>query len=336
MIPRRPALAPVLGAVLVAASALPAFADAPAAATAEQKAAAQALFDDARKLTRGGQFTEACPKFSESERLDPTMGTKFYLADCLEHIGRLASAWTYYVEVTDAARAAGLKDRARFARSRADALEPKLARLAVVISAQAPRASGIEVKRDGLTLGEAMWGTSIPVDPGVHVISASAPGKVPWETRVELKDPGQVITVKVPPLVAAPELPPPPPPREKPASPPPGPPPGSSGQRIAGVVVGAAGLVGIGVGAVFGVRALDKRNDSNANGHCDAHSFCDDVGLGLRREAITAATISTVGFIAGGVALAGGGILLLTAPSSGSAAPRVSMGPGTLIVTGRW
>jgi hypothetical protein len=319
--PRRPALASVLGAVLVAASALPAFADAPIATTAEKKAAAQALFDEARKLTSGGQFAEACPKFSESERLEPTMGTKFYLADCLEHIGRLASAWTYYVEVTDAARAAGLQDRERFARSRADALRPKLARLAVVISAQAPRERGIEVKRDGLTLGEAMWGTAVPVDPGVHVISASAPGKVPWETRVELKDPGQLITVEVPPLVAAPALPPP---------------AGFSGQRIAGVMVGAVGLVGIGVGAVFGVRAIDKRDESNANGHCDARSFCDDAGLALRGEAIASATIATVGFIASGVALAGCGLLLLTAPSSGPTAARVSVGPGTLIVTGRW
>jgi hypothetical protein len=344
--PRHPALAPLLGAVLVASSALPALADVPATGSAEKKAAAQALFDEARKLTSAGKFAEACPKFSESERLDPTMGTKFYLADCLEHIGRLASAWTYYVEVTDAARAAGLKERARFARSRAEALEPKLAKLVVVVSAQAPRESGLEVKRDGLMLGEAMWGTSIPVDLGVHVVSASAPGKVPWETRVELKGPGQEITVEVPPLAAvpAPPLPPPPlPPPPPPPSPPPSPakpaplpPAGPSGQRIAGFVVGAAGIAGIGVGAFFGVRAMNKRNDSNANGHCDAQSFCDDAGLALRREAITSATIATVGFIAGGVALAGGGLLLLTAPSSGRTAARVSIGPRTLFVTGRW
>jgi hypothetical protein len=51
---------------------------------------AQALFDEARQLTAAGRYVEACPKFAESQRIDPSMGTRFYLADCLEHIGKLA------------------------------------------------------------------------------------------------------------------------------------------------------------------------------------------------------------------------------------------------------
>lgn len=333
MRPGRPALASLLGAVLVAACALPAWAE---PTSPEKKAAAQALFDEARKLTQKGKFDEACPKFSESEQLEPTMGTKFYLADCLEHIGRIASAWTYYVEVSDAARALGLKERASFAMSRVAALEPRLSRLTVVISPQARGAQRLSVKRDGFALGEAQWGTAVPVDPGEHVISASAPGRVPWETRVELKEPGQRITVEVPALAELPAPPPLLPPPEKTPPPPPPPPPSPSGQRIAGFTVGALGLAGIGVGSFFGVRALGLQDESNANGRCDAQNTCDAAGLKLRRDAITAATLSTVGFIAGGVALVGGSALLISASSSGPSVAQVAVGPGTLVVSGRW
>jgi hypothetical protein len=91
-----------------------------------------------------------------------------------------------------------------------------------------------------------------------------------------------------------------------------------SGQRVAGLGVGAAGVIGIGIGAFFGLRAMSKQDESNKNGHCDAADTCDPEGLALRSEAITAATVSTIGFIAGGVALAGGVTLFLTAPSGDS------------------
>jgi hypothetical protein len=342
----RRALTPLVGLLLLAASALPVHAQ---PNDSEKKAAAQALFDEARKLTSDDKFAEACPKFTESVRLDPTMGTKFYLADCLEHIGRLASAWAYYVEVADGARAAGLKDRETFARERVAAILPKLGRLTVVVSESTRGVAGLSVKRDGFAVSDALWGTALPVDPGAHVISATATGKAPWETRVEVKEPGQTLTVEVPALTdaATPE----PVPTSTVTEPPPPPPPpsGSSGQRIAGFAVGAVGLVGLGVGVAFGVSAIGKKSDSNAAGHCDSRNLCDDIGLALRKEGINAATLSTVGFIVGGAALVGGVVLLITAPrspSQGATAahrvkgtafePSLRIGPAGVAATVRW
>lgn len=37
----------------------------------EKKAAAESLFDEARKLSKAGKHAEACPMFAESQRLDP-------------------------------------------------------------------------------------------------------------------------------------------------------------------------------------------------------------------------------------------------------------------------
>jgi hypothetical protein len=294
---------------------------------AEKKTAAQALFDEARKLTDSGDFASACPKFAESRRLDPTMGTTFYLADCLEHVGKLASAWSYYLEVADSARASGQQERASYARGRAEGLKPRLPSLVVSVSPDARVLAGLEVKRNGISLGEAQWGTAIPVDLGEHVVSAAATGKERWETRVVVSEEAKTVTVDVPLLKeveAAPLVPTQAPvePALPVTRPPPAPlPPRGSAQRIEGIAVGAAGVVGLGLGAIFGLQAISKQSESD-EGHCDAAGYCDDIGLGLRQDAISAATISTVGFIAGGLAVVGGAALYLTAaPSSGEPAP---------------
>src|SRR5258706_2634131 len=69
-----------------------------AEATLADKAAAQTLFDDGRKLMAAGKFGEACPKLAESQTLDPGVGTPVNLADCYEPGGQTASAWTAFLE----------------------------------------------------------------------------------------------------------------------------------------------------------------------------------------------------------------------------------------------
>src|SRR6185503_5066326 len=79
---------------------------APASAepSAADKAVADALFTEGKKLLAAGRAAEACPKFVESQRLDPGLGTMLNLADCLEQIGQTASAWGLFNELEDAAR----------------------------------------------------------------------------------------------------------------------------------------------------------------------------------------------------------------------------------------
>lgn len=305
---------------------------APAAAqqpnVAANKAAAEALFDEARALAKDGRWAEACPKYDESLRLDPSNGTRFYLAECFERIGKLASAWGYYLEVADAARAAGQKDREKFASDRADALKPRLPRLAIKVPAGAQAIAGLTVQRDGVTVGAAQWGVGIPIDPGKHRIAASAPSRQPWSQDLEVAQEGQLVEVAVPMLSAPPPPPPPPPPRVvKPPPPPPPPPRGPSRQRVAGLAVGGAGLAGLVTSFALGGAAMAKKGASNGPGLCDeATNVCSASGLSLRSQGLGLATGSTVAFVVG-LAATGTGVALLVLDKPAKAAPTVSLSP---------
>src|SRR5882672_3885016 len=175
---------------------------APALAQQRDPAAAQALFDEARTLMKSKRFEEACPKLAESQRLDPGIGTQFRLADCYEQQGKLASAWAGFLDVASVAAAAGQADREKAARGRATHLESRLPKLTIVVPA-ANRAPGLEIKRDGLAIGEAQWGSAVPMDPGDHQIVVGAPGKREFTGQVSLRE-GAPTTFNVPPLEPAP------------------------------------------------------------------------------------------------------------------------------------
>src|SRR5258708_7517825 len=114
------------------------------------------------------------------------------LADCYEKNGQTASAWAEFREASSAARAAGSKDREELARQRATALEPKLSRLTIVAAKQSA-----QITRDGTPVDSAAFGTAMPVDPGKHVVEATARGKQKWSKAIEVAATAHV-SVEVP------------------------------------------------------------------------------------------------------------------------------------------
>ena len=107
--------------------------------------------------------------------------------------------------------------------------------------------------------------------------------------------------------------------------------PPSNGSRTAGFVVGGFGVVGIGVGAAFGLKTLSTKSDSDA--HCHG-TLCDPIGLDMRDNAKTYATISDVAFGAGVAAIAVGTYLVLSNRSTSEKAG-ATLAIGSSMAAGR-
>ncbi|HTQ47784.1 MAG TPA: PEGA domain-containing protein [Polyangiaceae bacterium] len=299
----------IVAGVLVGMSPVPARAD------TRDAAAAQALFEAGRQAETRGDWATACPKFAESERLDPAPGTLLNLADCEEHLGHLASAWDAWHEAI-ASLPPG-DDRAGPAKKRAAALDARIPRLTVRLAADAP--PGASVHRDALELGAASLGVPLPVDPGAHVVRVEAPGHEPASTPVTLAEgESRVLEVSAgaanapappPPAQPAPPAPAPPPPAaEAPAAP-----PAHPVLRTTGFVLGIAGLASLAAGGVTGGLAFAQK--STVQAHCPAPRGCDQTGLDAAQNGHTYATVSDVTFVAGGVLLAAGAALVLLNPA---------------------
>ncbi|HKQ67783.1 MAG TPA: hypothetical protein VJT73_00515 [Polyangiaceae bacterium] len=303
--------------------------EANAQASSADRALAETLFTDAKKLVQAKKYSEACPKFAESQRLDPAPGTVLNLGLCHESEGKLASAWVELKQAQALARTDGRADRAKLCAEHIAAIEPKLARLTIAIVPEAEM--GLEIKLDGSLVGKAGWGTASPVDPGSHLVQASAPGKRSWESRVEVSPGASKQTVSVPkladePAVKATSDAAPPTTTARAATAPltdPSEAPSYGGlpsQRVAALAAGGVGVVALGVGGAFAVMAKSTYNKAD----CDADNFCRPQGIDDRASAKRKANVATVAVSAGVVALAAGAVLWLTSGAKSADAAKRS------------
>jgi len=289
-----------------------ALAAAPHARAQNDKAAAEALFDDAKKLMEAKRYPEACKKFADSQKLDPGVGTLLNLGRCYKENGQTASAWSTYREAASQARAEQQSDREDLARDEAAQLEPRLTKLVIEVSPPTAALQGLEIKRDGASVPQGLWGVPAPVDPGVRTIDVTAPGKKPIHLEARTEGFGAVSKIVIPPLEDGPPAPVAPvagaagaPPADQ-GQPAPAANPGKT-QRIVGYVVGGTGIVAIGVGTWFVLyaRAQDQVGD-NADEQSRQDRYHGD-----------AKTSRTVGFVtigSGAALLVGGIVLVATAP----------------------
>jgi hypothetical protein len=102
------------------------------------------------------------------------------------------------------------------------------------------------------------------------------------------------------------------------------------------LIASGLGLLGLGVGAAYGLRALELRDDARL--HCDG-DLCSAAGVALREDAIRAGDLATAASLGGAVVLAGGLLLVATAPRARShaawrASPQVGIGGAGLVLGG--
>ena len=304
----------------------------PGTATAQtpssQKATAQALFDEGVRLLRAGSYQEACAKLETSHHVDPAVGTLLYLGECFERVGRTASAWASFRDASALAQATNQTERKKVADERANRLQGDLAWLRIEVTPETRAIPDLQIRRASEPVPIDLSGNDTPVDPGEILVEASAPGHASFSAKVTLVPRGHAV-ITIPwlrelPATAAPPAPPPAPvtaaPQTavEPARPEqsPTPPPATRRSTLPWILDGV-GIVGLGIGAAFGVVAINKASDARdacpdtgaVKGLCTTQ-----VGSDAQESAKTAAVISNVAFAVGGAALATGIVLHFVLP----------------------
>jgi hypothetical protein len=202
----------------------------------------------------------------------------------------------------------------------------------------------VKVSMDDEVLAERLEGTALSVDPGEHTfVFETAGGLALTKTfiiSVSQKDRRETITFG-PPVSSDGAGVPSTEDRsglasggaETPST------EGGSGlgtQKILALVAEGIGVVGLGMGSAFGLVALSRKSD--AEKVCP--NLCVDAsGVNKWNDAKSAADVSTVAFLAGGLALAGGAVLWFTARTAspvGAPTAAVGIGLASLQVKGAW
>lgn len=154
----------------------------------------------------------------------------------------------------------------------------------------------VKLSIDGVPRSSSLDGTAIDLDPGPHKFTFELASRPVSETIVLVaigeKNKRVAVTLGSSRVAAAP------------------PHTAMSSQRIAGIALGAASVLSLGVGVAFGVDALIQQHDAGCPGNvCGAGA-----NPSALRSAHTDGNVSTVTLIAGGVLAAAGVTTWLLAP----------------------
>ena len=301
----------------------------PHALAQSDPAAARAHLKEGYELKQRGRYVEALPHLQESYRLDPQVKTLLNLADCEEKLGHFADALTHWVSLRDKAGQEHNDAIKQEAEKRLGALETRMPKIVIKLAVDAPPDS--IVLRDGVVLGAVSLNTPLPVDPGKHVIAVRAKGHNERQHDVNVAE-GETKQVEVTAgdveggsssAVAFAPTPEQPEARS-----------GGSPLKTIGIVTTIVGAAGVAAGAVFGVRAIALQSDANCPNNVCVIGQSDPNAL---RDAASSGDISTIFFIAGGVAAAAGITMWLLAPKRASASSAaLFIGPSSFGLRGRF
>jgi hypothetical protein len=273
---------------------------------AEPSSPAEKLDADGRALMEERRYAEACPKLAESDRLKPGTGVMLRLALCYERLGKTASALAAYRIAAARAQVAGDDTLRRLATKRAGEIEPRVPSVEVRLPRDVDR-DAIDVQCDGVAIDRAALAGPIRLDPGSHALQVAARGYRTFRKSFVLVDGASATTIDV-------DLPPS---DDRKDEPPPSPTPSSSSQHTLAYVAGGVGVVGVGVGSVFGLVAMSNWN--RARGECTSGTAgCSADALSLESTVRSQALVSTIAFGVGAAGLVGAAILFWSAPRNAS------------------
>ena len=252
-------------------------------AVADDHSTAEQLFEQGRAQLAAHNDDEACDSFRKSFDVDPhSVGTLLNLGLCNERQGKLVSAAQHYREVVERATDQKLVEAKTAAAARLAVLGPLLPRVTFVATDP--------VADEKILLDNAVVAGELEVDPGVHDVTASAPGYPTFATTVRAEV-GKKITVRLPRLQRA------------------------SPRKLVGLIGMAGGAGFVATAAAIFIVAKSHYNAPFDDGRCSRETHtCDPTGQSAVDSARSLGTAGTVVGIVGLAAVAAGAALYFTAP----------------------
>lgn len=283
--------------------------------------AARALAEQGKEQFDSGSYERARELFQRAYSLVPAPTIALFEGRCLMRLGRLVEAEEALIRSARTTLAADASEQfrtaARDAESELQALHPKIPQVNLLVSGPGANAANLSVKLDGKSVKSALIGVEGPINPGTHVFAASVPGGEEEQVTFSIGE-GEHKRVELQVAPARPsstEARPPTTASQQPA--------GSSvaaadksesnWQMTAAFAAGGVGVAGIATGAVVGVLAGAQY--SKAEQGCADHVCTEgSAGAAALDSFRSLRTVSTIGYVVGGIGLAAGVTLFIAAP----------------------
>ena len=281
---------------------------------------------------QAGDYAAANDKLEKAYGLlqVPTLG--LWSGRALVKLGKWVEATDRFLEVASLQVPAG--EYAIQKQAQADAKEELKALSArvplVIVKVEGAELSDCAVSVDGQPVATSLLKAGRLMNPGKHVIEGQR-GSDKASAEITVADGERATAVlKFPAAPPGPATLPPPPPVSAPRPPVDN---AGSAQRTWGWVTLAIGGAGVAVGGITGGLALGKKSDLESNPNCTGTRCASS-----EQDAVDAYnalnTVSSIGFIGGGVLAATGIVLLVTAPHGSRA--QAFVGPQSVGLRGQF
>lgn len=315
----------------------------PAQPSAADLESARELYKEGKALRDKGDLKGALERFKAAHAYGQTPVTGLELGKTHVALGELVEAREVLLSVGRMKVASDETDKSAAARTEAadlaEQLRAKIPTLTVKVTG-VPEGTAIQILVDGAPIPAVGLGAIRKTNPGPHTVVVRASGKEASKPATLKEGESAEVVVAMEGAAAGPAGPAGstgPTGATGPADTKPQPAEGKKIHVLTWIGAGV-GVAGVGVGAVTGLMALSKASKVDSacsNGVCPT-SAKSDVDSGR-----TFATVSTIGFIAGGagVAAAAVGYVVLSKPATAGAAPakvQVVAGPSYLGLDGRF
>ncbi len=268
---------------------------------------ADKLFAEGLAL-RESNLEQSCQRFEESLTYNPqAIGTLMNVALCDEKLGRIASAVVKFSEARDRAKEQQLADHLKASEEHLALLLPELPYLTIKFATAPIPETRVLIDDRFIPMDKI---AKLPVDPGERVIVVSAPGRLPYQTKIliakrEHKD------IDVPELAESVTV--------------------KSSRRTIGKITTASGLAAVVTGVAIGLYARGVYNDQIGPGKCmrieGGEPQCPPENQTETERAITLGNVGTVVGVVGVAAVGVGLYLWLRSPKESAVEPTLSVVP---------